>query len=36
VVARIANERVVFDPRTVLDEEEGLLLASVSDLLWRR
>jgi L-seryl-tRNA(Ser) seleniumtransferase len=29
VIARVEDERVVLDPRTVLPEEEGALLASV-------
>jgi L-seryl-tRNA(Ser) seleniumtransferase len=33
VIARIEDERVIFDPRTVLEEEEGALLSGLRALL---
>ncbi|MBN1373538.1 MAG: L-seryl-tRNA(Sec) selenium transferase [Anaerolineaceae bacterium] len=33
VIARVENELVVFDPRTVLPEEEGALLVAVKNIL---
>jgi L-seryl-tRNA(Ser) seleniumtransferase len=33
VIARVENERVLFDPRTVADVEEGALLAGLRAVL---
>jgi L-seryl-tRNA(Ser) seleniumtransferase len=33
IVARVAGERVLFDPRTVMVEEEGALLAGIRNAL---
>ena len=33
IIARIENERIVFDPRTVLPEQEGALLVGVKNAL---
>jgi L-seryl-tRNA(Ser) seleniumtransferase len=33
VIARVEGERVVFDPRTVLDDEDQILIAAVAGLL---
>lgn len=33
VIARVENEQVVFDPRTVLPEEEGALLVALKNIL---
>ena len=33
VIARVENDQVVFDPRTVLPEEEGALLVAVKNIL---
>ena len=33
VIARVENEQVLFDPRTVLPEEEGALLVAVKNIL---
>jgi L-seryl-tRNA(Ser) seleniumtransferase len=33
VIARVDNDRVVLDPRTVLPEQEGALLASLQACL---
>lgn len=35
IIARVEGERVIFDPRTVLVEEEGVLLAGVRTVLDR-
>jgi L-seryl-tRNA(Ser) seleniumtransferase len=33
VIARVENEKVVFDPRTVLAEEDGALLVAIKNIL---
>jgi L-seryl-tRNA(Ser) seleniumtransferase len=35
VIARVENERVIFDPRTVLEEEDGAFMASLRTALDR-
>jgi L-seryl-tRNA(Ser) seleniumtransferase len=33
IIARMQNERIVFDPRTVLPEQEGALLQAIQEIL---